>query len=99
MGLKSSQATTSSGSKPPFMAPAELASWALRSRPWSETQASRRAATGTGGLGATKELERRREEEGVNGVRETRGGAELEPKKRSGSCCSMAYERERGGSG
>lgn len=70
MGLKSSQAIIWSRVKPPPMALAELASSALRIRPWRETQESRRAEV-TGRLGV-KVLDSRREAGEGTGEKEER---------------------------
>lgn len=78
MGLKNSQATASSRLKLPPMALAELASSALTSRPWRDTQAILLGGAEVGQQGRAKfEVESRRGEgEGIeeNGARETREG-------------------------
>lgn len=96
-GLNSSQATASSRLKPPPTALAELASSALTSLPWRDTQAIRFGGAGTGQLCCAKPpVESRRGDGEENGARDTRAGGKAawaaKPKPRSSSAASSMNE-------
>lgn len=96
-GLNSSQATASSRLKPPPTALAELASSALTSLPWRDTQAIRFGGAGTGQVCCAKPLvESRRGDGEENGARDTRAGGKAawaaKPKPRSSSAASSMNE-------
>lgn len=97
IGLKSSQATDSSGIKEPPMALTELDSSAPIRRPWRETQVNCRTA-GTGRLRWQKWVESRRgeaETEGEKEERKTRPGAPWAASKWRSWSSSMAGRGER----
>lgn len=96
-GLNSSQANASSRLKPPPTALAELASSALTSLPWRDTQAIRFGGAGTGQLCCAKPpVESRRGDGEENGARDTRAGGKAawaaQPKPRSSSAASSMNE-------